>query len=245
MAGLSADRVVWSSATNPAPYAGRYTLAVAGGDVSDPSFPAGIGYGAVVVETTGKVIVSGALADGTPVSQTTRISKDGRWPLYVPLYAGKGSVWSWLFFTNAPPPTLQGGQLSWSKPALGAATKYYPQGFTNTVEVAGSPYLAPTNAAMRVLALTNGSIRFSGGNLAAPFTNLVVLTAGNLVTNASTNRLTFSLTPASGTFSGSVVVPGTRTTNAFKGALLQDEDAGYGYFLGTNTSGPLILTPRH
>jgi hypothetical protein len=135
---------------------------------------------------------------------------------------------------------VEGQTLNWSKPALGAKTKYYPLGFTNDFEAAGSRYVAPTNG-MRVLALTNGMVSFTGGNLAGPFTNLMVLTRTNTVVNASTNRLTFSLATSSGTFSGTVVVPGTKTTNSFKGALLQDEAVGYGYVLGTNLSGRVLF----
>ena len=245
MADLWADRAVFNSTTNKAPYAGKYTLIVPGGDENDLTFLAGLGYGAVSVDTAGKLVLSGYLADGTSLSQSTTVSKDGRWPLYASLYSGKGSVYSWLFFTNYPPADLLGGQLSWSKPALGTATKYYPLGFTEeNMMVEGSRYVAPTNSTMRAINLTNGMVSFAGGNLSAPFTNLVVLTPKNLVTNASTNLLTFSLTIPSGVYSGSVAVPGTKTTLSFKGALLQDENGGYGYFLGTNQSGRVLLEPR-
>jgi hypothetical protein len=94
-----------------------------------------------------------------------------------------------------------------------------------------------------VIDLTNGIIVFEGGNLSAPFTNLVTLTESNKVINSSPNSLSASLTVSNGTFSGNVKVPGTRTTNSFKGAVLQDMDAGYGYFLGTNRSGRVFWGP--
>ena len=81
---------------------------------------------------------------------------------------------------------------------------------------------------------------FGGGNLSTPFTNLVTLTSSNRVISGSPNSLSFNLTLANGTFTGSVKVPDVRT-NSFKGALLQDLNAGYGYFLGTNQSGSLLL----
>jgi hypothetical protein len=242
VADLWADRAVWNSKTNKAPYAGTYTLIIPGGNDDDPTVPTGCGYGAVVIDTGGKVVLSGYLADGTALSQSTTVSKDGRWPLYAPLYAGTGSVYSWLFFTNYPPADLLGGQLSWSKPQQQAVI-YYPLGFTNEVMVEGSRYVAPTNGTMRTLALTNGLVSFNGGNVSAPFTNLVILAANNVVTNTSTNRLILSLSTASGVFSGTVVVPGTKTTNTFRGAVLQNENAGYGFFLGTNQSGRLFFGP--
>ena len=97
--------------------------------------------------------------------------------------------------------------------------------------------MAPINPAARVVDLTNGIVSFAGGNLSLPFTNLVVLTNKNAVVNQSTNKLTLTIGLANGTFSGTVAVPGTKTTSSFKGALLQNDDVGYGYFLGTNLSG--------
>jgi hypothetical protein len=92
-----------------------------------------------------------------------------------------------------------------------------------------------------VINLTTGIVWFEGGNLTTPFTNNVTLTTSNRVINGSANKLTLSITTANGLFSGSVNVPGTARTNTFKGALLQDTDAGYGYFLGTNQSGRVFF----
>jgi hypothetical protein len=194
------------------------------------------------VSSAGQVVLSGYLADGTALSQSAYLSKDGRWPLYSWLYSGgKGSVFGWLFFTNTTPPGLLGGTLSWLKPSNTTATKYYPLGFTNELPVEGSRYAAPPGS--RVIDLTNGVVAFEDGNLALSFTNAVALTTTNSVRNLGTNRLTFSLSPSSGVFSGTVAVPGTRQTNTFRGALLQDLDSGYGYFLGTNQSGRLYFGP--
>jgi hypothetical protein len=92
--------------------------------------------------------------------------------------------------------------------------------------------------------LTNGMVSFAGGNLSLPFTNLVMLTNRNLVANQSTNKLTMIIGLANGTFSGTVAVPGTKTSSSFKGALLQGEAVGYGYFLGTNQSGRVQFQGR-
>jgi hypothetical protein len=46
-----------------------------------------------------------------------------------------------------------------------------------------------------------------------------------------------SVTASNGFFNGAVKVPGTTRTNTFKGVVLQDAGAGFGYFLGTNQSG--------
>jgi hypothetical protein len=90
---------------------------------------------------------------------------------------------------------------------------------------------------MRVIELTNGIVWFHGGNLTAPFTNLVTLTSSDRVINGSANSLALTLNAANGRFSGNVNVPETARTNIFKGVVLQAVGAGFGYFLGTNQSG--------
>jgi hypothetical protein len=71
----------------------------------------------------------------------------------------------------------------------------------------------------------------------------VTLTQSNRVINGSANSLTLSITLTNGVFSGSVKVPGTTRTNTFKGALLQNQNSGTGYFLGTNQSGWVYFGP--
>lgn len=105
----------------------------------------------------------------------------------------------------------------------------------------GSRYTQPTTPPNRVIQLTNGVVSFEGGNLSAPFTNLVSLTVGNKVINTSSNALSLNLTLSSGLFSGSATVPGTKQKISFKGALLQNVDVGYGYFLGPSQSGSVYF----
>ena len=130
--------------------------------------------------------------------------------------------------------------MSWVRPAM-AGTKYYPLGYTNGVRASGSLFFAPTDANTRVIALTNGIVFFDGGNLSGPFTNQVTLTSANQIISTNVNKLSMSITLSNGIFSGSVKVPGVARTNNFKGALLQDVNAGHGYFLGTNQSGTVFF----
>jgi plastocyanin len=242
-ADLLANRYVFNSLTNPASqFMGKYTLIIPGGANSAES-PSGHGYGAVTVGPGGYVALSGTLADNFAWSQNVPLSHGGQWACYVPLYGGQGSVWSWLLFDTNQPSAEINGTLSWIRPARPGAT-YYPLGFTNDAEAQGSRYTAPTNATTRVINLTNGLVIFDGGNLSGPFTNVMTLTATNRFINGSSNSLSFSLVRSNGTFSGSVEVPGTTRTNTFKGAFLQDQDSGYGYFLGTNQSGSVFLGPQ-
>jgi hypothetical protein len=236
VADLLAYRAVWNSATNPATeLTGNYTLVLPGNN-SSASSPGGDGYATVVVGPGGNATMGGSLSDSNPLNQTVALSGAGYWAVYVPEYGGGGSVWGWLQFDGNHPAATVNGTLSWIKPPRAGAT-YYPLGFTNLVAAGGSRYTAPANANTRVINLTDGVVWFDGGNLSVPFTNNVSLTSSNRVINLSANKLNLSITTANGTFTGTVNVPGTTRTNTFKGAFLQDVDAGFGYFLGPSQSG--------
>ena len=121
------------------------------------------------------------LRDKTAAAQKVPLSKNGQWPLYVSLYSGKGSLLSWVAFTNRLTDDFH-GLLNWSKPALPPATKYYPLGFTaNENEVAGSRYTAPVGT-NKLLQLTAATVTVNGGNLPEDTTNAVTLGASSKVT---------------------------------------------------------------
>ena len=238
MSSLSGDRAVFQSRTNPAPYAGRYTMVVPGVD-GDVSLPTGDGFGTVQVTPSGLVRLAGTLADGTKVSQAAPVSRQGLWPLYAPLYSGKGSLLSWLAFTNRPKEDLH-GPLSWIKPANTNA-HHYAGGFTNECNVLGSLYFAPPSRTNLGLNFTNGYVVFSGGDLPADFTNAIALGLGSRVTNLSSNRLALTFSPATGTFTGSTADPNSGILFPFKGALLEKMGLGCGFLLGTNQSSRVII----
>ena len=175
-----------------------------------------------------------ALADGTKLTQGTTLSQGGYWPLYVPLYSGKGSVLSWVVFADSPEASFT-GTFNWTKPA-NTADKIYPAGFAVQHEITGSSYRAPTNAADGVLDFSLGKVRFTAGNLAEDFANDVSLVQ-NKVANLGTNKLTLSISRSSGLFTGSVTTPDGSQSFPFKGALHQKQNQGWGFFLGTNQSG--------
>jgi hypothetical protein len=236
-AGLSANRAVFHPVTNPATnYAGKYTLFFPGNP--DPAAsPGGDGFGTLTVDRGGNAIFTGTLADGTPVTQRVPLSITGDWPLYVPLYGGKGSLLSGVTFTNAPMDDLA-GEFRWIKPAL-PLTKYYPGGFAQRLPLSGSRYAAlSTNA---ILDITGGLVTFSGGNLDTAFTNHVVLGARNTITNLDANKLTLTFVVPRGLFNGTVNIPGTDRTVLFKGAVHQTQNRAFGFFLGTNQSGQVTL----
>jgi hypothetical protein len=232
-ARLEADRAVFNARSHPATdYTNKYTSLIPG-SANVATEPPGDSPAAIVVDAGGGVRLTGFMGDGIPAAQKTTLSKNGEWPLYVPLYGGRGSLFGWITFTNSADPDL-GGVVSWTKPSL-ATPKIYTNGFVVTPGLIGSVYRAPgTN---KVLNFTDGLVAFTEGNLSAGFTNNVGLIANGKVTNASPNRLVLTVVPPTGQFNGSATAPDTTKAIPFKGAVLQKQGYGGGFFLSTNVAG--------
>jgi hypothetical protein len=238
-AELSGDRAPTYAGASASPYRGQYTLLLTN---RDSATRLGDSFGTVSVNAHGRLSLSGSLADNTRVSQSVPISKDGQWPLYVGLYGRKGSLLSWVAIgTNPPPAASVSGALSWIRPGLAGAS-HYPEGFISTQDITGSSYVPPgTN---KVLELDLGELRADGGDLGGSFTNIVALGFRHTVTNLTAAQpLALSFTLRNGLFKGTWKVNdgGVNRTLGLKGALLQRQNRGAGYFLGTNESGRVQL----
>jgi len=83
-----------------------------------------------------------------------------------------------------------------------------------------------------------------GGNYFDGFATVATNTAGNKMIYRGTNKLSLTLnSPSFGLFKGSLVDPASQKTIAFKGAVLQTEQAASGLFVGTNQTGKVIFAP--
>ena len=239
LAALAAERSVFDAKTNPAPFAGKYTLIFPGpGNPADTTQPQGDGYGAVTVTTAGLVTLSGKLADGTTLSQTAKASQDWLWPLYSSLYSGQGQILGWLGFSNSSPNL--GGVFNWIKPA--SNTKFYPAGFSVQTNATGSAFKAPASG-IPLLNFTSGKAILVGGNYFLSFTNAATNTPKNVLAYKGTNGFSLTLNTAQGLFTGSMKDPKTGKTVSFNGAILQTQQVASGFLLGTNQSGKVIFSP--
>jgi hypothetical protein len=227
---LIMDRAVFLAKTNPAPWAGSYTF-LWDPDTNGVPGPEGVSAGTLKVDAKGGVTLKASLADNTTLSLKSSISKNGEVPVYGSLYKGLGAVVSWLTFDTNQANTDVSGLVNWFKQAQ-PASKFYRTGFTNETMLVGSRFIAPTTN--RVLNLTNAVVGFTNGNLAADFANDVTLGADHKVINNSTNALTLKITKTTGLFTGTVTPPATRTARSYKGALLQKQNRGAGFLIGTN-----------
>ena len=233
---------VWTAELNaarpfgsPVAQAGHYTLLVPGA-ADGVGHPGGDSYGTVTVSSTAGISFAGVLADGTKVTQKADLLPEGQWPFYVSLYSGNGSIFGWLTFNNG----VISGTEDWFKLA-GASGKFYPAGFTNSTEAVGSSYLF-TNG-IPVLNFSSGQVSFSNGNLVDSFANQITLGATSKITNQSPNALTLTITTSSGLFKGSVVNPAGGKAIPINGVVLQQQNVGGGFFLGTNQTGRVFIDP--
>jgi hypothetical protein len=233
-AELMADPANYSAA-RPAPQAGKYTLVIPGIDNSFTQ-PGGDGFGSATVDIAGNVSFSGVLADGTSFTSAARVTSQGQWPFYAPLYAGKGSIIGWLSFgTNGD----IGGQVQWVKAAQPAG-QYYRAGFTNSTEAVGSVYRLPKN--QPVLGFTYGQVFLAGGNLPASFTHQIEFGNQNQIVDLTENKPALSLTTSTGLLTGSVVDSLTGKLISVKLVVLQNQQVAAGFFLGSSQSGKVILS---
>ena len=243
-ADLRAYRAMYSP-TAKAPESGKKFTLVIPGATNAAAGPGGNGFGTVSVDVSGNIKFSGSLGDGTKVTQAGLVVGQGQWPFYLSPYGGKGLVQGWLsFLTNGAALDLA-GPVGWFKLG-GVSGKLYPSGFAfpDGVGVTGSVY-AFTNG-VRVLDWTNGAgiIELEGGNLPDSITNGLILGSNNKVSATNKlSKLTLTLTTASGLFQGSVPTAGGKSIPV-SGVLLQNANAGYGLFLGTNQSGGVSLLPN-
>jgi hypothetical protein len=214
---------------------------------SSAGTPAGDGFGTIKVSAKNSLQFSGLLADGAKLSQSSAVSKQGYWPLYVCLYGGSGCLIGWQQFADAPQSDLS-GQVLWVKPA-GLDAKYarsYLAGFTNDVETLGSIFTKPNSGAR---SLGSGdfsrmySLSLSGGGLSSPISDAFTLGLNNRISSSSDPKLSLSVNTTSGLFSGKTINPQTGALFPFQGVLMEKNHSGAGFFLDPvlNLSGQVYL----
>jgi len=238
-AGLSGDRLVFNKRTNPSSNAGQFTLVIPGNHGSTTE-PGGDSYGTVTVDQSGGIRFAASLADGTKITQTATLSKDGQWPLYIALYKGTGLQVGWIGFADQPGDDLS-GDLVWIKPAI-ASSKYYPAGFQTGVTATGSKYVRPA-IGVQILNLSHGTFTLNGLNAGEIISDTISLDSKNKLTTTSADKLRVTFTPTTGLWRGTVLNSATSKPISFSGVVLQRHNTAGGFFLGTGESGWISLAP--
>jgi hypothetical protein len=158
----------------------------------------------------------------------------GQWPFYAPLYSGGGSIFGRLTFSNG----VIGGTVDWFKPSGGTL---YPAGFIiRDTQVAGSVY--QFTSGVPVLDFTSGQLWLANGNLTGSFTNEITLDSASKATSTNAT-LKMAISTATGSFKGTVADPAGGKSISFTGVVLQKQNFGGGFFVGTNQTGRVFLGP--
>jgi hypothetical protein len=246
-AGWSSE--VWgfrAAAGDAGGYAGGYSFLIRGGAYWGLCFgpgltnlPQGDGVGFVKVTPAGAVRLTGTLPDGRSLLQLGSLSEEGYWPVFVPLYGGKGFVCGWMDLGQG----LSAPSLYWLAPprvpGMVSTNGFGPQGRLALM----SPYV-PSGAGPGPATWSNAVVTITGGdlpfpvNLADELTSHVVFTgAVAQVISGTISNLSLRAEAGTGRLKGSFVDPVSGLRTPFSGELLQDPGSvveGGGWWIGPN-----------
>ncbi len=230
------------SKTRPALLAGNYTVLIpANPDFPGVEYPQGDGFALLTIGIDGSVRLSGQLCDGTPISQSGKLTNDGRFPVYVPLYKGKGLLSGWIDFQPVNTVSDFNGTLEWTKAVL-PGDAFYSAGFDCVVDIMGSRY-TPPGATTKLLNLEskqgNAFVAIGEGNLSAPLSLGITIDSSSRASTAAAVPGSFSLSfvTTTGLFRGSFLHPAMAKKVGFTGVVFQKQNLGLGLFKGTDKAG--------
>jgi hypothetical protein len=130
----AAKFVLYRNGASPsvAAFAGNYRMMFGGVAFTNGQIlPSG--SATLSVSTTGAVRLRGRLGDGSTVTTQGRLTTDGRLPLSVPLYRGRGSIIGWVEFSSEGSIS---GTARWMRPGDSRSVDF-PDGFAAEVPVTG------------------------------------------------------------------------------------------------------------
>jgi uncharacterized repeat protein (TIGR03803 family) len=220
-----------------------YTLLIPPGTNAPTNSPGGYGY-ALITNHLGTATVTGALADGAAFSQNIAESQNLRLAFYAAPYTNgpltNGLLLGWLDLSSGAP----AGSLTWIRPAM--AGGLFTNGYTNVVAVQSSAWtnLGPTTAAIPLS--TGGTLEVSGGFLTEPLDFNVTLATNSTFVNQggfTTNSFSGSIAPKTGLLNIRFGNGNGTNTTAGAGAVLQNQNAGGGFFTTRTNAGSVQLIP--
>jgi hypothetical protein len=207
------------------------TLVIPGGN--GEIGPAGHGYATLQIRKQGQITLFSELADGTRSVSSLRMGANQSVAWYAPLYAGKGSLMSWLQITN----NEITGLVNWIKPGT-TRTRLYPEGFECQSQASGSVFFK-TNTAADLMQATTGSLTFTGPGLA--LTNQVSLS--KQISNLGPAKMSVSLNRNNGVFKGVVFIPDQPKPQSFRGVILLNKLMGFGFLPFGDQTVPVTFEP--
>jgi hypothetical protein len=145
-----------------------------------------------------------------------------------------------MVFQNSPQSDLA-GTLDWIKPAQPPGA-YYPASFSVSVDLIAAKY-APLAINSTTASLIFSATNLDGSPIAEP---LNISPSGKVTIDRANNDANVSLAvfPATGLFSGTVLLPVSRKEASFGGVIYQKPaPAGFGLFMDTGACGTVEIAP--
>jgi hypothetical protein len=260
LAGVEAWQSDWNAKSSPAEaFKGVYAVGlqppgVANAADSEILIPEGVGYATLNVSPAGVVNWTGKLADGSTLTRSLRLGREGQIPLHSLLYSGTGSLQGWA--TIRPDLTALSesevdGEMSWVKNVqVKSSSTVYREGFPlHALTVTGGVYLANRPVVEQLGledAVPNARLSFEGGWGGGVLENgyfdvLLGISSTNRIQPPDTEenpdlvRLT-SLSAQSGLFRGEFSQRGSGRKVLWYGMLVPQRKLGMGWFLRTVTA---------
>jgi hypothetical protein len=226
-------RAIWNKNHPAADYVGYGTAALLppGLVLTDASaYPQGGGFLTLSVKQSGAASWRARLADGTGIAGRTPLGPAGQLPVHQMLYRKTGSIQGWQSLT--PISRQLDGDLTWRKASQGVTkNRSYTGGIPqHQLQLIGGPY-DPSSPPL--LSYSAAQLRFQHGAMDSPLLVPVTITdqgTTRVISSASTVKI--SLKPASGLFSGTLILEGSMgRSGKFQGAIVPRLDAGTGFHL--------------
>lgn len=212
---------LYAEAASRTSVSGDYTLLL---EPESTNATVGDGY-LLLTNHLGDAVFSGALADGSSISVSSKVGRLGDVPLFQNLYGKAGLVLGWLTFSNG---TVEATPLTWIKAS--------ETGFTNSLSVAASGWTNPP-----ANLLTDGVLVISGDGL--DLTNIVSIEGDKIIQQPGsvTNSLAGTINARTGLMTITFGNGAGKATTTAHGVFLEDSASAGGYFLIKTNAGAFVL----
>ncbi len=226
--------------------ASAFTVRFTPDEIADPiagdGLPAGSGFGLIRQGRTARATLIGVLPDGTAFSKKSTVDPGGLLPFFSQPYKGKtGVIDGTLHLAGTGEVDAAAGTTTrWEKPVLLRQTRF-ATGFSTTLTAFGGRY-TPQTPPLNVPDGSQVAAAFDRGGLFAALESRFDIVNGRPRPDPASNvaRATLSFAPRTGLFSGAIRPVSKRVK--FRGVLIQRDNRGAGFFLGTTDAGSVQLT---
>ncbi len=236
-AEVQAWRIIFGGAVelNDKPFA--FTTEVSISSIQ-PNAPKATGFLSVTVSPKGEVKIVGTLPDDTSFTAGGPLTGYDVFPLYVPLYGGKGCLSSDFMLNEG---MQDSSAMAWHKPA-NSKDKIFPGGFTHLGYLNNSPYVFSKRTPIIGGVLnTQGAADFDASGPGLPAEGITqvfrLLEDNSIALPLSPQvKLTLKVAPGTGFLTGTFQ-RGTEKPTPFKGAVFQVFDYAAGFYLAPTGAG--------